>query len=346
MKTSVDILKSWFQTGDKPSESQFSNLIDSFHHKDDGQLITNYKLFSNGNLSLTFSDGITANIQRFALPNTMPLNFIEGLVDALNQKVTKTQGKDLSDENFTLELKQKLEELENYVHPDFHQIEEIEGLQILLESKMDRDGLKQLTDENFTLEEKEKLAELENYTPPSSQPISYIETLQDTLDVIEQNIDNKVEKEDGKGLSANDFTNEEKTKLAGLTSVNTFGSITDGVSTITASEASETLTFEGVTIDEDTKVIKVASSGLKFNDYDVASITTDATFDNSVVNALRSLSINVTDGNYSMGVSPRNGSVVNYTIPDGWKTNPEDFSEIIFRDHLIVLKGDQTITFY
>ncbi|TCI93692.1 hypothetical protein [Tenacibaculum sp. M341] len=216
MKASVDILKSWFQTGDKPTETQFANLIDSFHHKDDGQIITSYKLFANGNLSLTFSDGITANIQRFALPNTMPLNFIEGLIDALNEKVTKQSGKDLSDENFTLELRQKLEELENYVHPDFHKIEEIEGLQILLESKMDRDGLKQLTDENFTLEEKEKLADLENYTPPSSQPISYIETLQDTLDLIDQNIDNKVDKEDGKGLSSNDFTNEEKDKLSNL----------------------------------------------------------------------------------------------------------------------------------
>lgn len=34
-KQSISILKSWFQTGDKPTESQFADLIDSFVHKDD-----------------------------------------------------------------------------------------------------------------------------------------------------------------------------------------------------------------------------------------------------------------------------------------------------------------------
>jgi hypothetical protein len=29
---SIDVLKSWFQTGDKPTEAQFADLIDSFRH--------------------------------------------------------------------------------------------------------------------------------------------------------------------------------------------------------------------------------------------------------------------------------------------------------------------------
>lgn len=31
--TAIDILKSWFETGDKPTQTQFASLIDSFRHK-------------------------------------------------------------------------------------------------------------------------------------------------------------------------------------------------------------------------------------------------------------------------------------------------------------------------
>ena len=129
MKTSIDILKSWFQTGDKPTENQFENLIDSFHHKDDGNIITNYEVSKNGDIIFTFSDGNITKIEKFVLPNTMPLNFIDDLISILNSKVDKVTGKQLSDENFSLELKQKLETLENYIHPEFHQITEVDGLQ-------------------------------------------------------------------------------------------------------------------------------------------------------------------------------------------------------------------------
>jgi hypothetical protein len=40
-KQTTDILKSWFQTGDKPTQSQFADLIDSFVHKDAGISIEN-----------------------------------------------------------------------------------------------------------------------------------------------------------------------------------------------------------------------------------------------------------------------------------------------------------------
>ncbi len=34
-KTALDTLKSWFETGDRPTQTQFWNWLDSFVHKDD-----------------------------------------------------------------------------------------------------------------------------------------------------------------------------------------------------------------------------------------------------------------------------------------------------------------------
>ncbi len=255
MKTSLDILKSWFQKGDKPTENQFKNLIDSFHHKDDGNIITNYKLADNGNISFTFSDGNTAIFEKFVLPNTMPKNFIDGLVETLNNKVTSETGKQLSDENFTIELKQKLDQLKNYIHPEFHQITEIEGLQEAIETKVDKVIGKQLSDENFSTEEKEKLTSLENYVAPDSRPITYVENLEDTLNLLDQKIAAKVDSIDGKQLSDENFSTEEKEKLANF-DITTFSSITDGENTIEAKGQADRITFEGATIDsENNKVI-------------------------------------------------------------------------------------------
>ncbi|WP_299713664.1 hypothetical protein [uncultured Tenacibaculum sp.] len=256
MKTSIDILKSWFQTGDKPTENQFENLIDSFHHKDDGNIISNYEVLQNGDVSFTFSDGNTTKIEKFVLPNTMPQNFIEGLVETLNSKINKTTGKQLSDENFSLELKQKLEGLQNYIHPEFHQITEIEGLQEIIEAKVDNIAGKQLSDENFSSEEKEKLAGLENYVAPDSKPISYIEELEDSLAKINQDLENKVEIIEGKQLSDENFTSEEKEKLSSF-NINTFSTISDGENIISANGQADQLVFEGATIDVDRNIITI-----------------------------------------------------------------------------------------
>ncbi|WP_442265869.1 hypothetical protein ACSIGC_16465 [Tenacibaculum sp. ZS6-P6] len=256
MKTSIDILKTWFQTGDKPTENQFENLIDSFHHKDDGNIITQYQIQDNGNVSFTFSDGNTASIEKFVLPNTMPQNFIDGLVETLNSKVNKQTGKQLSDENFSLELKQKLEGLQNYIHPEFHQITDIEGLQEAIESKVDIVPGKQLSDENFSTEEKEKLAGLENYVAPDSKPISYIEELEETITKINQDLENKVDLIEGKQLSDENFSTEEKEKLANF-NISTFSSISDGENRIIANGQADELIFDGITIDSEDGTIKI-----------------------------------------------------------------------------------------
>jgi len=91
------------------------------------------------------------------LPNEMPQSFIIGLVDALNSKVDKVTGKGLSANDFTTALKNKLDGLQNYVHPEFHQIGEIDGLTDALNDKQDKVEGKGLSTNDFTNDYKEQL---------------------------------------------------------------------------------------------------------------------------------------------------------------------------------------------
>lgn len=64
MKKSKPILKSYFETGDKPTESQFSDLIDSLVHLDEGVFITNVEKDDKGNQIITLSDGTSIKIEK------------------------------------------------------------------------------------------------------------------------------------------------------------------------------------------------------------------------------------------------------------------------------------------
>ncbi|WP_299683458.1 hypothetical protein [uncultured Dokdonia sp.] len=134
MKTSIVTLKSLFQRGDKPTEKDFEDLIDSFLHKDEGTAIKNVNLDKDGNLVFNFSDGTAEVIKQ--VPNEIPISSIQGLQSELNSKVTVQRSRQLSSEDFTTEFKGKLEKLENYVHPPTHRIDEIEGLQPSLDGKV------------------------------------------------------------------------------------------------------------------------------------------------------------------------------------------------------------------
>lgn len=48
---SLSILKSWFETGDKPTEAQFSDLLDSFRHKNDNIPVGSLSGFTWDNLA-------------------------------------------------------------------------------------------------------------------------------------------------------------------------------------------------------------------------------------------------------------------------------------------------------
>ena len=178
MKKPLHIIKTWFETGDVPTEQQFHDAFDSFHHKDNGEIILEKTVNEAGDVSFKFSDGEILTIEKFVPDVSKPTEYIDGLVDAIRSITT--------------------------------------NITTLQRGKVDKVDGKGLSDTNFKQFEKDKLADLENYIPPSSQPIVFIEELQTTLDELAQNLGLKVDKVDGKGLSSNDFTSDEKQKLADL----------------------------------------------------------------------------------------------------------------------------------
>ncbi len=138
MKRSIAILKSLFESGDRPSQTDFEDLIDSFVHKDAGVTIKNITVNNEGHFVVTFSDNTLFTVRQ--LPEALPISFITDLQNILNDKVDKDGNKQLSTEDFTSVLKVKLEQLENYVHPVTHDISEIENLQTSLDGKVNATG--------------------------------------------------------------------------------------------------------------------------------------------------------------------------------------------------------------
>lgn len=146
---SISVLKAYFETGDTPTESQFVDLIDSFLHKSTGVAVTNKTYNSTtGDVSIAFSDNtsIDFNIKG---NESEDIAFINGLQAALDSKVDKVNGKELSSNDFTNELKTKLEGLENYEAPTFYPISFISGLQQTLDDKaLDEDVVKSVNGVN------------------------------------------------------------------------------------------------------------------------------------------------------------------------------------------------------
>ncbi|MFD2566069.1 hypothetical protein [Pseudotenacibaculum haliotis] len=172
MKKALYIVKSYFETGDVPTQQQFEDTWDSFHHKDDGFLVTDKTIHPNGDVTFTFSDGSNLTIDKFIEDATKPIEYIDGLLAQLT------------------------------------------SINNALTNKVDKEAGKGLSDTNYSQVEKDKLAGLENYVPPVSKPISFIDGLQDLLNQIQQDITLKVDKVDGKGLSSNDYTDQEKADLS------------------------------------------------------------------------------------------------------------------------------------
>lgn len=128
----VSVLKTYFETGDVPTESQFGDLIDSFIHKQTGAVITAKSYDEEtGIVSFSFSDSTTLSFN----VNTDLTQIEQDITDLQNNKVDKIAGKGLSTNDFTNELKTKLENLTPYDPPTSHEIAFINGLQEALDLK-------------------------------------------------------------------------------------------------------------------------------------------------------------------------------------------------------------------
>ena len=163
---------------------------------------------------------------------------IKNSIDNLDKnKVDKVEGKWLSTEDFTTELKTKLEGLSNY---DDTEIKDD------LKNKVDKEEGKGLSTNDFDDTYKKKLDGLSNYDDTKIK--QEISSLADSLAETDKSLADKVDKEEGKGLSTNDFTTALKTKLEGLSN------------------------YDDTKIKEDIskKVDKEEGKGLSTNDFDNA----------------------------------------------------------------------------
>lgn len=172
--TSKKTLKKWFSNFMKPAQEHFYAWIDSFWHKDE-------------KIPMDSIEGLERIVEGTAsagqlLNHLSDTNAHRALFD---KKVDKEEGKGLSSEDFTAELKQKLDNL---------QPTNLQPLQ-------------------------EKITAIENTLAVDDTDL---DTLQEIITQVkanknlEQLLAGKVDKEVGKGLSTNDFTTELKEKLEKL----------------------------------------------------------------------------------------------------------------------------------
>lgn len=137
----------------------------------------------------------------------------------IDKKVEKVDGKGLSTNDFTNEDKEKLANLSSVsMTGDYNdlfnkpEIPSVEGL-----------ATEGYVDDVVTGKVDTAVANLVNSAPETLDTLGEIATAmqenENVIDALNSAIGNKVDKIDGMGLSANDYTNEEKEKLSGLKGV-------------------------------------------------------------------------------------------------------------------------------
>ena len=146
---------------------------------------------------------------------------------ALETKVDKEEGYGLSKNDLTDELKAKLDAIEPEANKTIvddalsdESTNPVENrvVQAALDTKVDKVEGQGLSDQNFTRTEKLKLEAIEeqaNRTIPDKSITANSRNVVESRAIYEA-LETKVDKVSGKGLSANDYTDQEKNKLAGI----------------------------------------------------------------------------------------------------------------------------------
>lgn len=161
-------------------------------------LITGLKIKVDDDLSVESTNPVQNKVITDAFSN-INTNF----TSELNKKVDKEIGKQLSEENFTSELKEKLEGLNNY--DDSKIIASVTDVHETLSNKQDV-----ISDLDVIRE-----GALKGATALQGVPNNYI-----TRQQLENELSTKVDKVYGKGLSVEDFTTTLKHKLESLENYN------------------------------------------------------------------------------------------------------------------------------
>ena len=218
---------------------------------------------------------------------------------ALNNKVDKVEGKGLSTEDYTTAEKEKLATLNNYndteVKADISKLQSDvstakENISTLQEDVTGVEGnVSTLTQSVSTLDTtvdglNTKVEGLETDVTELQGTVSDVKG---TVGTLQTNLNNKVDKVQGKGLSTNDFTNAYKTKLDGLNNYNdtiikqditelqtdvgalerTVGNHTESIETNTTDITTLKGNVQTLQTNLGNKVDKVTGKGLSTNDY-------------------------------------------------------------------------------
>ena len=199
----------------------------------------------------------------------------------LSTKVDKVEGKGLSAEDYTTVEKTKLAAIAgtNTGDQDLTALATIASVTTGLSGKVDKEAGKGLSAEDYTTVEKTKLAAITG-TNTGDQDLTALATTAS----VTTGLSGKVDKVEGKGLSAEDYTTVEKTKLAAITGTNTgdqdltalatTASVTTGLSGKVDKEAGKGLSAEDYTTVEKTKL--AAITGTNTGDQDLTALATTA----------------------------------------------------------------------
>ena len=225
---------------------------------------------------------------------------------ALNNKVDKVEGKGLSTEDYTTAEKEKLATLTNYndteIKADITKLQSSVGT---LQSDVStaKENISTLQEDVTGIEGNvstltQSVSTLDTTVDGLNTTVEGLETdvtelqgtvsdVEETVGTLQTNLNNKVDKVQGKGLSTNDFTNAYKTKLDGLNNYDDttvkqdITELQTDVSALETTVGNHTKSIETNTTDITTlkgsvqtlqtnlgnKVDKVTGKGLSTNDY-------------------------------------------------------------------------------
>ena len=175
------------------------------------------------------------------------------VTSSLSTKVDKVTGKGLSTNDYTTVEKTKLVAITgtNTGDQDLSGLATISSVNTSLSTKVDKVNGKGLSTNDYTTVEQNKLAAITGTNTGDQDLSGYA-----TISTVTSDLSTKVDKETGKGLSTNDYTTVEQTKLAAITGTNTGDQDLSGLATTTTVNASLS-----------TKVDKETGKALSTNDY-------------------------------------------------------------------------------
>lgn len=278
--------------------------------------------------------------------------------EALDDKVDVVSGKGLSTNDYTTAEKNKLEGIEAGANKTIVDAAlsdassnpvENKAVKAALDNKVDVVTGKGLSTNDFTTELKTKLEGIEagatKVTVDAALSTSSVNPVQNK--VIKGALDTKVDVEEGKGLSTNDYSNADKSKLAGIAAgaqVNVIESIKINGTSATISGKEASVTIEAGKID----VIKVNGEELEIEDkavdipvpVDNSELLNGAGYQNAseVQSAINSAISGITSFEYeivqSLPATGVKGKI--YLVPNSG-TQPNTYDEYIW----IVPQGGQ-----